>query len=118
MGGAVLVDVGVKDTMLKLVRCRNSKRAAAFVGVPAQNANAVRSFPEPGPNLLLKRRRRRVKLREINTSLDRQLLTRQLNRSVSKRDPALDLLKLVDRIAVRRAQSTLLNPLTGGGGEA
>src|SRR5215471_17135252 len=39
MRGAELVDVGVKDAMLKLIRCRNSERAAAFVGVPAQHTN-------------------------------------------------------------------------------
>src|SRR5262249_21320031 len=84
MSGAVLVDVGVKDTMLKLVRGRNSKRPTAFVGVPAQNANAVRSFLEPRPNLLLKWSRRLIEFgHAMNAALDPHLVAPCLDCALS-----------------------------------
>src|SRR5262245_51812846 len=87
MSGAVLVDVGVKDTVLKLVRGRNSERAAAFVSVPAQNANAVRSFLEPRPNLLLKWGRRFIELCYVmNAALQAHFIARCLDCTISCRD--------------------------------
>jgi hypothetical protein len=76
---------------LDVIRRRYRERAAAFVSVPAQNANAVRSFLEPRPNFLFKRCGRRIKRREIDASLNRKLLARHSNSTVGKRDRAVEL---------------------------
>jgi hypothetical protein len=117
MGGAAFVDVGVEDTALELVRGRNSERAAALVDVPARHADdllaALYALLESRTDRLLERRRSHVELYKISAAILRDLFARQLNRSISKRNPALELLKLVARRArslCRVAPTTGANP--------